>query len=85
LLAVVERLQRLYPRVAIHLAEGNEVALGQPAGRTITFPVALQSKKVAELEIDGATGDEEEGMFLARVATLVSAYCLLATQARRAS
>jgi putative methionine-R-sulfoxide reductase with GAF domain len=80
--AVVERLHGLYSWVGIHFVEGDELTLGPaagtPTGKAVSFPVTFQGTRVAELELEGVVGDDDERFFLERVATLVSAYCLVA-------
>jgi hypothetical protein len=80
--AVVERLHELYPWVGIRFVEGDEVALGPAAGVStgegVSYPISFQDTHVGDLEVEGAAGDEQERAFLERVATIVSAYCLVA-------
>jgi hypothetical protein len=77
--AVVKRLHDLYPWVGIRFVQGDEDRLGPAAGIStggaVSYPITFQGKRVAALEIEGAAGDEPERAFLARVATIVSAYC----------
>jgi hypothetical protein len=78
--AVVERLHVLYPRVAISFARGREPIASPGAGvawgETVSYPISFEERRVAQLELGGAVGDDEERAFLERVATLVSAHCL---------
>jgi putative methionine-R-sulfoxide reductase with GAF domain len=69
-----------YSWAGISFVEGDRLTLGPQAGgpapdtRT-TWPVAYRGERVAELAVDGA-GDEDRA-FLERVATLISAHCLV--------
>src|SRR5262249_13209020 len=81
--AVVERLHALYSWAGIRFVEGDALTLGPsagtPTGKAVSFPVTFQGTRVAELELEGVVGDDDdERFFLERVATLVSAYCLVA-------
>jgi hypothetical protein len=76
-------LGRLYPFAAISFVEGGELApgpsYGEPSEAARTWPIAFQGRKVGEL---AAAAGEEDAAFLARVATLVSAHCLVAWDTR---
>jgi hypothetical protein len=72
-------LGRLFPYVGISFVEAGELVAGPSAGERSgavrTWPVSFEGTRVAELA--AAAGDEDEPL-LARVATLISAYCLVA-------
>ena len=76
---VVAVLGGLYPFVRISFVEGDELVPGPVAGApsdpSLTFPIAWQAMRVAELEVGAAGGDDRA--FLERVALLVSPYCLV--------
>jgi hypothetical protein len=76
--AVVAALHRLYPYVAIAFVEGGELVVGPALGEdrppAAAVPVSFRGAIVAELRVGGAEPDRE---LLERVATLVSAYCLV--------
>ncbi len=81
--AVVDVLRERvsYEWVGIALVEEGKLELGPSAGtlrgEPARLPVSFQGSKVAELRVaPGQTGDEEQA-FLERVATLISAYCLV--------
>ncbi len=78
---VVDVLARLYPYAAIALVEGAELvpgpARGAPQGGTTAVPVVFRGTKVAELRVSPPEEDREGRAFLERVATLVSAHCLV--------
>ena len=75
---VVEVVHRLYPYAAIAFVETGELVVGPEAGeapaRIEAFPISFQSSPVAELRVGGAPVDRA---FLERVATIISAYCLV--------
>lgn len=79
--AVVSRLGRLYPWVGIRFLEGDELVLGpsagEPSGEPASYPVVFQGSRVAELEVEGVSAEPAERAFLERVATLISAHCLV--------
>jgi len=59
-------LSTLYPSAAIHFTDDVESG-------TARYPIEFQGTKVADLEVAGTASDD--GEFLSRVATLISAYC----------
>lgn len=65
-------LGMLYPYAAIRFTDERRLAHGtdEPAER---YPIEFQGTKVADLEV--AVTDPDDGVFLDRVATLVSGYC----------
>lgn len=79
--AVVDVLARLYAYVGISFVEGDRLLLGPsrgtPASCAQTFPVSFQGAKVAELHVHPTSAAPEETAFLERVATLISAHCLV--------
>jgi hypothetical protein len=69
-----------YAWAGIFFLEDGKLALGPEAGtpdetRRTSVPVTWQGDRIAELAVDGAP--EEDGMFLERVALLVSGHCLV--------
>jgi hypothetical protein len=69
-----------YGWAGILFVEEGELVLGPHAGqpdeaRRTSVPVVWQGERVAELAVDDAP--EEDGMFLERVALLVSGHCLV--------
>jgi hypothetical protein len=69
-----------YPWVGIRFVEADGLVDGPAAGTPghagrIAVPVAWQGVPVAELAVEGATGDDTQ--LLARVAELVSVHCLV--------
>ena len=78
---VVDALSRLYPYVAISFVEGDGLVLGPCLGapddesRGRGVPVSFQGEQVAELSVQPSEAGDDE--FLARVATLISAHCLV--------
>jgi hypothetical protein len=76
-------LGRLYPYAAISFVEDGDLVHGPthgvPVETTRTRPVAFDGRKVAELTV--AAGDDDEP-FLDRVASLISAHCLVAWDTR---
>ena len=78
---VVRELHRLYPYVALGFVEGGELVTGpalggrEGASATTRYPVVYQGRLVAELEV--ASSDAGDEAFLRRVATLISAHCLV--------
>jgi putative methionine-R-sulfoxide reductase with GAF domain len=69
-----------YAWAAIFFVEGGELALGPSAGEPVPdtrtrVPVAYGGDPVGELAVDGAAAGD--AAFLERVATLISAYCLV--------
>ena len=76
--AVVEVVHSLYPYAAIAFVETGELVVGPEAGKAPAqieaFPILFQSSPVAELRVGGAPVDRA---FLERVATIISAYCLV--------
>lgn len=73
-----------YARVQISFVEGEELQVGpragvRPAGASeLCVPIAYEGRRVGELAVSsGALTDVEDRLFLERVATLVSAYCLV--------
>lgn len=84
--AVVRLVHERVPHldwVGIAFVEEGELLLGPHAGATpepgatTGVPIVFRDARVAELQVVSAAGDEEERGFLERVATLVSAYCLV--------
>ena len=77
---VVEILhERLGGFVRISFVEGGEVVPGPAAGEdaeTERFPIAFQSRRVAELEAAGELTPDDR-LLLERVATLLSPYALV--------
>jgi hypothetical protein len=79
---VVETLQAQlrYGWVGIRFLEGDELVLGPAAGtaggRESTVPVSYEGRVVGELAAVNPAA--EDRAFLERVATLISAYCLVA-------
>jgi hypothetical protein len=73
---VVGVLGRLYDRVAIRLVRDGELvsgpSRGNPAGTASAWPVHSGGARVGEIEV--APADEEDDVFMRRVATLVSPY-----------
>jgi hypothetical protein len=72
-----ERLDRY---VRISFVETDSLVPGPAAGdetETTAFPIEFQASRVAELEAGGELTDEDRAL-LARVATLVSPYALVA-------
>ena len=73
---VVGVLARLYDRVAIRLVRDGELvsgpSSGNPAGTASTWSVYSGGERVGEIEV--APADEEDDVFMRRVATLVSPY-----------
>jgi hypothetical protein len=68
-----------YPGAAIWFVEENELVEGPRAGAGETaeaFPVAFEGVRVADLRVAGLLGPEDRD-FLARVALIVSPYCLV--------
>jgi putative methionine-R-sulfoxide reductase with GAF domain len=69
--------------VGIAFVEEGELLLGPEAGATpeagsgTGVPIVFRGSRVAELQVVSGAGDEEERAFLERLATLVSAYCLV--------
>jgi len=69
--------------VGIAFVEEGELMLGPQAGATpeaggrSAVPIVFRGARVAELQVVSTAGDEEERSFLERLATLVSAYCLV--------
>ena len=81
---VVAVLGRLYPDVALFFVDGDRLTHGPKLGEAgldprRVFPVSFQGTKVAELQV--AVGAEDDA-FLERVATLVSAHCLVGWDTR---
>jgi hypothetical protein len=80
--AVVAILSRLYGYAGIAFVEGDALVLGpeggRPAGPAHGLPVVYQGTRVAELRVSPPPAQAEEVAFLERVATLVSAHCLVA-------
>jgi hypothetical protein len=76
-------LGRLYPYAAISFVEEGELvpgpSHGEPRESVRTRPIAYQGRKVAELT---AAAEADDDPFLDRVATLVSAHCLVAWDTR---
>jgi hypothetical protein len=76
-------LGRLYAYAAISFVEGGDLVPGPSHGKSTeaarTRPIAYQGRKVAELTAAAEADDES---FLDRVATLISAYCLVAWDTR---
>jgi hypothetical protein len=77
---VLAVLGRLYPYVALAFAEGDSFVTGPEVGSATpgsqhALPVSFQDTKVAELRIAGA--DSGDSPLLERVATLISAHCLV--------
>ena len=78
---VVDALFRLYSYVAISFVEGDGLVLGPSVGVRESesggrgFPVSFQGKQVAELNVEFPEAEDDE--FLSRVATLISAHCLV--------
>ena len=72
-------LARLYSYAGIAFVEDGGLVLGPEAGERTAdhavFPVSYQGAKVAELRV--ARPEEADRAFLERVATLVSAHCLV--------
>jgi hypothetical protein len=69
-----------YAWAGIFFLEEGKLALGPEAGtpdetRRTSVPVTWQGDRIAELAVDDAP--EEDGMFLERVALLVSGHCLV--------
>jgi hypothetical protein len=69
-----------YRWAGILFVEEGELVLGPHSGqpdeaRRTSVPVVWQGERVAELAVDDAP--EEDGMFLERVALLVSGHCLV--------
>jgi hypothetical protein len=79
--AVVDLLHGLYPWVGILFVEEDGLVPGPEAGAAVgaqaRYPISYQGRRVAELVVSGSGGDDDERAFLERVATLVSAYCLV--------
>ena len=84
--AVVELLVEQRDQVSwvgIAFVEDGELILGPShgvaAGRSRhAFPISFRDRVVAELQVEGpAALDDEERAFLARVALLISPYCLV--------
>ncbi|MER3411371.1 MAG: hypothetical protein C4305_02960 [Thermoleophilia bacterium] len=79
--AVVDILARLYSYAAIAFVEGDELVLGPaqgaPQGDAAAIPVVFQGAKVAELHVSPVAAERDERSFLERVATLISAHCLV--------
>jgi len=79
--AVVGVLSRLYVYVGIAFVEGDRLVLGPSQGartdRVSSFPICFQGRKVAELEVCPREEEPQAVAFLERVATLVSAHCLV--------
>jgi hypothetical protein len=75
---IVAAVHRLYPYAAIAFIEEGELVVGPEAGarpaETAGFPISFQGSKVAELQVGGAPLDR---LFLERVATVISPYCLV--------
>lgn len=68
-----------YAWAGILFVEGGELVLGPQAGepdeaRRRSVPVVWQGTRVAELAVDGGSGDEA---LLEHVAVLISAHCLV--------
>ena len=82
--AVVDALHERvgYEWVGIAFVEEGGLELGPSAGtlrgEPARLPVSFQGSKVAELQVAAGSIGEKEQAFLERVATLVSAYCLVA-------
>jgi hypothetical protein len=69
-----------YAWAGILFVEGDTLALGPEAGaeraeERTRLPVSYRGERVAELAVDGA--HDADRPFLERVATLISAYCLV--------
>lgn len=79
--AVVEVLSRLYRYAAIAFVEGEDLVVGpscgEPGPEVERIPVSFQGTRVAELRISPPADDPQGGAFLERVATLISAHCLV--------
>jgi hypothetical protein len=75
---VVDAVHRVYPYVAIAFVEGERLEIGPEAGAKTdavdAFPISFQGADVAELRVGGAPVDR---VFLERVTTVVSPYCLV--------
>jgi putative methionine-R-sulfoxide reductase with GAF domain len=68
--------------VAIAFVEGDELVIGPSQGRaaaeSTAVPVVYEGRRIAELRLAPASpDDDEERVFLERVAVLVSAHCLV--------
>ena len=70
-----------YAWVAIAFVEQDELVLGPAEGKRdaepASLPVSYQGTHVAELQVAPEPLDGEEHAFLERVATLISAQCLV--------
>jgi hypothetical protein len=69
-----------YAWAGIFFVEGSELTLGPSAGEPVPdtrrrVPVSYRGDRVGELAVDGAA--DGDAAFLERVATLISAYCLV--------
>lgn len=78
---VHERVRHL-SWVGIAFVEDGELLLGPEAGErpqagAAAAEIAFRGQRVAELQVAGAAGDDEERAFIERVATLVSPHCLV--------
>jgi hypothetical protein len=71
--AVVDALHERFAYVAIRFADGGLVSAGRETDR-MDVPVQLQERAVAEFELS-----TDDGAFAARVATLISPYCVRLT------
>ena len=82
--AVLEVLHGLYPFVAITFVESGDhlpgPALGKRPEAWQTWPVYFNGMRVAALEAAGTS--DADGAFLARVALLISPYCLVGWDTR---
>ncbi len=80
--AVLQVLFQLYAYVGLSFVEGDRLVLGPYLGVREeggdTFSIRFQGTMVAELYVCFPGSDPEEQAFLERVATLISAYCLVA-------
>jgi hypothetical protein len=76
-------LSRLYPYAAIAFVEVGKLAPGpshgEPTKATRARPITYQGREVGELR---AAAEADDDPFLDRVATLVSAHCLVAWDTR---
>lgn len=74
-----------YEWVGISFVDDGALLLGPWAGKErapatpppVRVPISFQGTKVAELGVAGPAPDDEEQVALERIATLVSAHCLV--------
>jgi hypothetical protein len=74
---VVTVLRGVYDRVAFRIVRSADLlegpSAGNPIGTASTWPIELEGRRIGEVEVGPASGEDDA--FMRRVATIVAPYC----------